>query len=76
MTPNQLRQIASGPLGNSGWVRHWFHWNYPATPVLMAIQVLDVQPNGGYGPVQVQGLKELGFEHGDKHVYTIARTLP
>lgn len=73
MSPLELRRLAS-TLGNGGWCRHWFRYNYPLEPVVMAIQVLEAMEDGRFQPVEIPDLDRLGFTHEYPHIYTITRT--
>jgi hypothetical protein len=72
MTADELQRIALR-LSNSGYCRHWLHWNDPSQePWLMAIRVID---SSGWR-VPIKDLETRGFRL-DAHpgyFYTVERT--
>lgn len=81
MTIDELQSFVR-ILSNQGWVRWWANLDNRRENVRMAIQVLDICPDGTFRPVRVLGLEEKGLQELDdnkveaKWLYTINRTNP
>jgi hypothetical protein len=72
MTLTELTNIVR-VLANSCYVRYWRHYNYPATPALMAISVIGSSDLSALD----KDLLARGFEfveHDTLNIWTIQRT--